>query len=494
MANIVEQRGVFWWLNAPNGKTNSQETAVPGLLTISAEGHIKLSLYGALWFAEHPAAPRWGESRPLARGTRITGRLRSDDADEVHALLDGLERTDFSIVDEMTRPQDYDAKICVTNSSSFSADFNFNDFHHLQVELIGLEEWLNLNSIQTETVDNIEGEVEVRVNYKNHKFPYDIPSGKLSLESITSGASLFGFPRGSVTFAQTNWLTWTPTSGSDLDSLRYDFTRIEEFFALLLGAYFQLDWPRLVKIGNDGELWYRLYFFRGSVPEFKPNPYFLWASFNDLRESFGILFSAWKGQVEQFGAGYYLYLASLRTPLPYSEHRFVNLIWALESLHKRHNPGGVATPSALDRKARIQSICEKLASGNDDEDLKWFQDRAANYQNGPKLSDRIFDSLSRLPVPFPEGALRSFSMRCANRRNDISHDGGPGEGETYHDFSEDLWDLTDALSYLYHGFLLNEIGLDRNTLLRTFTKSGLAEMRIAPALVKVGLSISNKAP
>jgi hypothetical protein len=169
-------------------------------------------------------------------------------------------------------------------------------------------------------------------------------------------------------------------------------------------------------------------------------------------------------------------------------------MWALESLHKRQNLGGAETPSAIDRKARIQSISEKLASGEDDEDLKWFQDRAANYQNGPKLSNRIFDSLCRLPIPFEEGVLRNFSMRCANRRNDISHDGGPREGETYHDFSEDLWDLTEALSYLYHGFLLNEIGLDENTLLRTFTKGGLAEMRIVPALVKVGLSISKKAP
>lgn len=497
MANVVQQRGFFWWLNQPNAKTNSEESSVPGLLTISEEGLVKLCLDGALWLAGPPVPLRWGEPRPLARGTWITGRLGSG-ADEDFVLLDGLERTDFSIADETIRPQSYEAKICLTQDSPFSAEFSLDSFHDLRVELVGLEEWLNLNSIQTETVDYSQEEVEVRVKYRNHKFSFDVAGGNVSIESLTSGASLCGFleqyQAGSVTFEQTNWLIWTPTSESSLDYLLYDFNRIEELFALLLGSYFQLDWPRLVKLNEDRESWCRLYFFRGSVPDFKPNHYFFWASFNDLRESFGMLFSAWKAQVEQYGAGYYLYLASLRNPLPYSEHRFVNLIWALESLHKRQYPGGIETPSAINRKARIESICEKLASSDDDKDLRWFSDRAASYQSGPKLSDRIIDSLSKLPITFEEGALHRFSMRCANRRNDISHEGGPREHETYHDFSEELSDLTEALSHLYHGFLLNEIGLDRKTLLTAMTKGGLAELRIMPALGKVGLDICKTAP
>lgn len=193
---------------------------------------------------------------------------------------------------------------------------------------------------------------------------------------------------------------------------------------------------------------------------------------------------------EQYEAGYYLYLAAMRSPLPYSEHNFINLTWALESLHKKKQGSvGVDAPAALERRTRIQSIREKLDVANDAADRQWFEDRALDYQRNPALADRIFDSLSTLPIALDEKALRSFSMRCAERRNAISHEGGPREHETYQEFFRDVSNLNDALSYLYHALLLYEIGLDRELLIRAMTEGGLAEMRILPALLRVGLGI-----
>ena len=40
MGNVVEQRGLFWWLNEPDGQTNTKETSVSGSLTVTGEGHI----------------------------------------------------------------------------------------------------------------------------------------------------------------------------------------------------------------------------------------------------------------------------------------------------------------------------------------------------------------------------------------------------------------------------------------------------------------------
>jgi hypothetical protein len=226
------------------------------------------------------------------------------------------------------------------------------------------------------------------------------------------------------------------------------------------------------------------------VPEFKVNRYFTWTNFHALQESFGDLFCTWQAQVEQYGAGYYLYLAALRSTLPYSEHNFINLIWALESLHrKKQRSDGADTPAALERKTRIQSIREKLADANDAADWQWFEDRALDYQRSPTLADRIFDSLSTLPIAFDEKALRSFSVRCAERRNGISHEGGPREHETYQEFFRDVSNLNNNLSYLYHALLLYEIGLDKKLLMHAMTTGGLAEMRILPALLRVGLDI-----
>jgi hypothetical protein len=494
MANIVEQRGFFWWLNDSNDQTNTEKTSIPGSLTISEEGHIQLNLDGTLWQAEPLEPLPWGTPRLLPYGKRITGRLGiSGD----YILLDGIEKTDFFLESEAPSTQSYEAKICLTGNSPFPSDFDFNKFHHLHIELVGLEAWLNLNSIlvgDEEYGREDRVDAEVKVKFKNQRFFYKNDDADISIESMTMGAPVLRLgpeiPCNEVTFKQINYLTYTPTSESSLDSLQNDFIRIEEFFALLLGSYFHLDWPTLIRQVGDQPLWYRLYFFRGSVPEFKPSPYFIWTNFYSLKEDFGAMLSAWKAQAEQYGPGYYLYLASLRNPLPYHEHSFVNLIWALESLYKRRNSVSDETPSAIERKARIQSIIEKLSNADDDRDRMWFLERAGNYQKGPDLSDRIFDLLSKLPIAFDKEALRNFSMRCASRRNDISHEGGPREHETYGNFSEDISALTEALTYLYHGLLLNDIGLDKKLLLNTFTYCGLAEMRILPALHKVGLYIA----
>jgi hypothetical protein len=384
-----------------------------------------------------------------------------------------------------------------TRHSPFSVDFDSANFFQLRIELVGLEDWLNLDSIHVESGETRGDDVEVRVRYKNHRFLYEKSDASISIESLTLGApvlNLFDLPTRAATISQTNYLVYTPTATSSFDSLRYAFSQFEEFFALLLGAYFRLDWPTMAQRGDDFGSWNRIYYFRGRPPDFAVNPYFIWTTFHALQTSFGDLFRTWQTQVEQYGAGYYLYLAALRNPLPYSEHRFVNLIWALESLHrKKQSSVGADTPSALERKRRIQSIREKLALADDNADWQWFEARALDFQRAPTLVDRIFDSLSKLPVAFDKKALRIFSTRCAERRNGISHEGGPQEYERYGEFLRDVSDLAEALSYLYHALLLYEIGLDEKSLIQAMTKGGLAEMRILPALLRAGLDIPKTA-
>jgi len=48
MANAIEQRGFFWWAGDSSRASHSPQTAVPGLLTVTAEGRIRLEVDGAL--------------------------------------------------------------------------------------------------------------------------------------------------------------------------------------------------------------------------------------------------------------------------------------------------------------------------------------------------------------------------------------------------------------------------------------------------------------
>ena len=489
MANVIDERGFFWWFNEPGGQTNSNETSVSGTLTVTEEGHINLILDGALWYGKPPQARTLGEVQSSRPVQWITGRLGRHGASN-HVLLCGLERTDLAI---MSDPQDYQAEYCITSIAPFSPDFDLGGFRHLRVDLVGLEDWLQLDSIRVGREEEIDaGSVEVRVKYKNDRFSYPKGDANISIQSSTSGAcgflqGLFDLPTKAVDFRQSYELIYTPSADCSLSSLRYGFTQVEDFLALLLGSYFRLKWPIFVH-GGDNETWHPVYFHRGSTTEFMSSRWLMWTTFDALRESFGDLFFAWRTQVGKYGARYHLYSAVLRNPLPYAEHRFVNLVWALESLHrKRSSDADEQPPSMTERTLRVQSIRNTLAAASNERDVNWFLERAPHYERDPKLEDRIFDSLSRLPIHFETETLWTFSKRCANRRHAISHEGGQRENETYEDFSRDLWELTDALSYLYHGFLLHEIGLGDKILVHALTKGGLAEMRIFPALTIAGL-------
>src|SRR5229473_6445975 len=67
MANILEQRGFFWWFNEPHLPAHSKETSIPGLLTVTDDGQSTLKTDGPLcgngeradWLK--PRCPRQGQ-------------------------------------------------------------------------------------------------------------------------------------------------------------------------------------------------------------------------------------------------------------------------------------------------------------------------------------------------------------------------------------------------------------------------------------------------
>jgi hypothetical protein len=431
------------------------------------------------------------EERPFpAPEKSICGTLGAY-GDGGHVLLDGVGRTDFAFSDDRADPQSYEADVCITKDSPFNADFDLANFHHLRIELVGLEEWLKLDNIQMEDKCLEGSNHEVSVKYKDHSFSYGTPDGTITIESLTLGANSLGLFYGRLlreaSFRQTHWLIYTPALQSSIRSLRIIFTQMEEFLALLLGSYFRLNWPVLVQGTDVTDPWLRLYFFRGSVPEFKPIESFLLTTFDVLQTSFGDLFSAYKAQSEKYRAAYYLYLAALRNPLPYPEHEFVNMVWALESFHRVKQSRPATFPSE-----RMQRILDRFADARDKSDRKWLKAKL-KYAEEPSLEDRIVDTFSALPLELDEKGLRDFAKRCAQRRNQISHEGGPGGEESYEDFCQDVRRLTEAFSYLYHALLLHEIDLGAKTLIRGVTNSVLGNMRTLPAFRRVGLSMPRTA-
>jgi hypothetical protein len=490
MANIIEDRGVFWWFRTADGHTASLETAIPGTLTISEEGHIRLQLEGPLWYEDPEAYSRWDESRWFDSDKRIAGRL--SEYQHPFVLLQDLVRTDFSLSDDKPVRQSYEADLCFTSDLPYPVDFGLESFAEVRVDLEGLEEWLKLDRLRVEDEWRQGHKELITISYEDQPIAWELPTAAVSLESFMSGLPLRIFsdgPEAEIKLRQTHSFVYTPKEKRTLFELQTALVRLEEFIALLLGRHFRLAWPIFVSNKGDDELWCTLYSYRGPRGEDLSWPAFLWTSFAAVRGEFGEMLSRWYMNVELYEASYDLYVASLRSPLPHGVHDFVNLIWVVESLHRSWEREAAESATALRRKSRIGAVLDRFTVPKEKKLKKWLEGKL-RYAFEPTLEERIFESFKRLPIGINRLQLRRFAQRCAKRRNQISHEGGHRLGEDVSIFRSETLVLAEALRHLLHALLLHENGLPAGILLKAMTQSVLAERSILPSLDSVQIDLT----
>jgi hypothetical protein len=135
----------------------------------------------------------------------------------------------------------------------------------------------------------------------------------------------------------------------------------------------------------------------------------------------------------------------------YPEHRFASLIWGLEALHRATE---TITPNAA-QAAKVKRILEQIEKRKDRD----WAERFLPKDSEPSLATRLLDLFLRIDLGIPRAELDAFARRCADRRNDVSHFGGQREPGDYDAFLQDIMDLSVAIGLLYHGLLLDIIGV-----------------------------------
>jgi hypothetical protein len=126
-------------------------------------------------------------------------------------------------------------------------------------------------------------------------------------------------------------------------------------------------------------------------------------------------------------------------------------------------PTDTLSPELIAKKDRVL-----LAIAN--KDKRWLE-RIFKHALGKRLEDRILEVLMSLPIKLDRAAATLFSQQCAERRNAISHGGGPSAAGGDLGFREDLEQRIAALSFLYHALLLNAIGISDERLHYHFYES-----------------------
>lgn len=489
MDNAIEQRGFFWWAGDASRASHSPQTAVPGLLTITAEGRTSLKVDGAL--ASNDEHADWAKPRAFSPQLSIVGML--DTAGD-YVRLEGVERVDFQVADDSPQRQSFVAETCIKRNHNFPADYNRENYAELRIDLKGLEEWLQLDSLRAERDYGVaDGERDL-VSYINHQFEFSIDDGTVSIESFTSGGSVFGlfgdYARRKITFEQSFTLVYRPTLPSSLAHLQYVFAKIEQLLSLFLGSYFRLNRSHFVRKEEPYDQWDMIFTYGDAPSTEELNRFFFLVPFTEIRDQLGPLLQTWLNKSEAFGAGFYLYTASLRNQQIYSEDRLFALASGIETLHRKGFDSN-SSQSNQDERKRAERLLALIPV--DDPDKKWLERKLA-HAHEPSLEQRLLECLRELPLRFLKSELEKFAKQCAGRRNDISHRGGPPAGTDYETFHNEITHLAEALGYLFHLLILHKIGLSDEAVLRAATKSWFAERLMNRSFEAVGLHVVNEPP
>jgi hypothetical protein len=362
-------------------------------------------------------------------------------------------------------------------------------FSRLSIDLTGLEEWRRYEALRAEAAKTDGTRQTQNVSHIAEQWDYEVDQDRLSVRTNVHCTAFSDVSMRNINFEQHDWIDCTPSASRSPSELKQEFGFIEEFLALLSGSYFALRWPQISTDRNNTEDNYTLYFYRSSEKTSPPQAWELWTFFPQVRDIFGTIYANWRKNRRNHGAAFYLQLAVLRSSSMYIEHRFVNLVWGVESLHRSLYPEAKG-PSG--EKKTIHSLLTNFDAELNSDQRRWLE-RRMKADTEPTLEDRIVETFKELPWEIGMKSLRAFARRCQARRNDISHFGGPrkDKNETYEAFLQDLIQLSAALSRLYHAALLKEIGVEKQIL-----KSTLFDMpvnfRIRQELELVGISVPKK--
>jgi hypothetical protein len=469
-APILEERGIFWWHGTPIPDENfAPENSESGTLTIQNNGSIELDLDGLLRDNDAPFFPE-NQEEPIRR--MICGVLKGSNQ---HVLLSKIWNSSVNVSTDGISYERYIALQCLVSRSKFSPNATEPMVRDVHIDLEGLEEWLGHGAIEQEEEN---GQLVIRCTLQQDK-AFLTPSGVLKLEHQIHNSKKYQFHTHDVRVQQLTGWRFIPTSAITTSDAIKEFNSTKDLITLLTNSEYDINWPTITV--NDTNQRSTLYFQRSLNKRPPPNWFDCCVTLPQIQEDLGEIYTEWSKKSETYGPGFYLYLATRVGQTLYQEHRFVNLVWGIESLHRRQIPTS-PTPSALAEK--VTRILDQISNTRD---KKWLSAKLA-HASEPTLAERINQTFSSLPINIPGDKLKAFSKNCADLRNEISHFGGGRDAGSYSDFLIRIANFSESLSILYHALLLFEIGID-NGLIQHWVKKGRSSHYIRATLARTGIVV-----
>lgn len=476
--NEIRDDGYFWWNNdsIPSGSF-APSSAVAGTLTISFDGDISLDLHGTLPSVTPPISRLFGVKDFSV--SSIQGRLKQSGHS---VLLSDVFNNGGTVSFGGISHEKFGARTCLIGRTPFPESFHELLFDKLTIELDGYENWMKTNSIHvTRTKDSLKTEY----NTPQETIYQLSDKSTITLQHDLLAPFLGESTHHHLELREKLRLLYNPSKKSTAHELKKQYSLISDLFLILTGSDFSLEWPCLViDKTKETENHCKLYFFRSRTPAKPPEVHNSWIQFSDIKPTFGRLYESWRIQHEELGPGMSLYLGTRRGMSLYVEHRFVNLIWGLESLHRTVNKN--SPPSKLEEKV------ERIISQALPKDRRWLRQKL-EHSAEPSLAERLTDILSKLNLNIKKQELSEFCIACADARNDISHFGGNRTKASYDDYLLRIIRKTEVLSWLYPAILLTESGLEKDVIIQSFNKGRMA-YRIKQVFSQASLALIEDCP
>jgi len=330
-------------------------------------------------------------------------------------------------------------------------------FKSLSVHYLYLDEWFNVSGFD---IPHLFDEKEVVIRYKlPEPIQAAIDEYKIFLDVRATGPT-HSIVQKEASIKQRTYIRVEPSGEKSFDEYLNIMYRIQNFLSL---GITEPVYPLVVegiteanKVMIDDKTYnppVKVYYRVSDIPMAPKTllPFDMLFTFKDISDRFEDFLKNWFKKTDLLGPVYNLYFGTLYNPRMYLEHRFLSLVQAIESYHRRTMKNFEL--SEEEHEKRIMEILNAVPHGH----KKWLKNKLA-YSNEPNLRRRLKEILEKFADVLDKFIPKkdSFINKVVTTRNYLTHYDEKLKEQSAE--GEELYRLTQKLKILLEICLLKELG------------------------------------
>lgn len=218
----------------------------------------------------------------------------------------------------------------------------------------------------------------------------------------------------------------------------------------------------------------KIFYQLSNVPKVSKTllPYDMLFTFKDISDRFEGFLKNWIRKADLLRPVYDLYFGTLYNPKMYLQHRFLSLIQAIESYHRR-----VKKNYELPEQEHNKRIV-KILNAVPEEHKKWLEVKLA-YSNEPTLRRRLKEILDNYPKIVNKFIRdkESFIQKVVDTRNYLIHYDAILKERSVE--TEEIYHVAQKLKILLEACLLTEIGFGLDEIKKLFSRNTLCQRELS---------------